>query len=351
MRHLFLLLLFSAAACATTAPAGARPDHLRAEEAASAEAAPEEREKVVVTGTIEAVAADVDALVRAVRDRVREAGGRVMNEEVTGLARDGTRALMRLRLPPPQVAPFADWLTTASEVRSRNLSSEEVSEAYRDRALAIHNLRATMTRLEALVAGGGNLSEVLTIEREITRVRGEIEQLEGAQRHLAARAAMATVDLQLAPAEAARAPRALFDLVPSATVLVFTDQRPRHDVRPGAGLTLMFTRQAGLELQLFPTRGSDPRSVLATLQGTVFSDFLGGGRRPFLNPYLGLLAGGGSVNGHGAFTTGGLVGVELYRAAHLLVDLRARGQVLLYGQGERPADLVLQAGLGVGVPF
>jgi hypothetical protein len=113
----------------------------------------------------------------------------------------------------------------------------------------------------------------------------------------------------------------------------------------------MFSRYGALELQLFPARGAEPRATLVTVHTAVYSDFLGGGRRRFLNPYIGLLAGGARVSGAGAFTAGAAVGVELYRGPRLLVDLTTRAQVLLYSDDKRPSDTAVQAALGVGMPF
>jgi hypothetical protein len=346
MRHLILLLLCSCSAAHY--PAG--PRYARQEGPAQGlPAVPPQ--KLVVTGRVEVIAPDVDGLVRAVRDRARAVRGQVANEEVSGATRDQPRASVRVRLPPDEVTPFVDWLGTRAEVLARDLAAQDVSQTYVDQELALRNLRTTMERLEALAARGGKLSEVLEIEREVTRVRGEIERIEGEHRLLGDRVALAVIDLSIAPAAGALAPRAMFQLMPSAAVLAFADPRGRPGTRAGAGLTLMFSRLGSLELQLFPATRADPRAVFVTVQSAAYSDFLGGGRRRFLNPYLGLLAGGAEVSGEGAFTAGALLGVELYRGPHLLVDLTTRAQLVLYSKEKRPTDTALQAGLGVGVPF
>jgi hypothetical protein len=81
-----------------------------------------------------------------------------------------------------------------------------------------------------------------------------------------------------------------------------------------------------------------------------YSDFLGGGRRRYLNPYLGLRVGGGLVNDHGTFSFGGEVGVELVRSKLFLVDVTGRALGFIYGSGV-PNDVVLEGVAAVGVPF
>jgi hypothetical protein len=187
------------------------------------------------------------------------------------------------------------------------------------------------------------------VEKELTRVRGEIERLEGEHRQLADAVALATVDLTIVPADEALAPHALFQLVPSASLLTFVDGRGRSP-RPGGGVGLMFARSGTLELQIFPALGAQPRAGLFTLHVGAYSDFFGGGRRS-CNPYLGLLAGGGSVGGHGVFTAGAEAGLELYRGPRLFVAAEARAQILLYHEGVAPTDVALQAVVSAGVPF
>jgi hypothetical protein len=303
--------------------------------------------QVVVTGTIEVASGDVDGLVHAVRARIAAVRGQVMNEEVSGVG--SPRASMRLRLPPAQVAAFTDWLAGVSQLRERHLGAADVSRDVVDQEAALHNLRTTMKRLEELAAHGGGLADVLEIEKALTRVRGELERLESTHRALVEDAALATIELGIAPAESL-APHALFELVPSASVLGFVDGRGRG-ARAGGGLALMFGRGLSLELQVFPVAGAQPRAGFLTLHTGVYSDFFGGGRRRFGNPYLGLLAGGGSIGGHGAFTAGGEAGLELLRGPRLFMAAEGRAQVLLYHEGSGPADVALQALVLAGVPF
>jgi hypothetical protein len=139
--------------------------------------------------------------------------------------------------------------------------------------------------------------------------------------------------------------------LPSAAVLALVDARGRRPLRAGGGLTVMFGRAAALELLLFEATGRQRRSALFTVHSAAYSDFLGAGRRRWLNPYLGLLVGGGSLDGLGFFTAGASAGVELYRGPRLLVDVGARAQGLFHGKDDQPADLALQMGVGVGFPF
>jgi hypothetical protein len=265
---------------------------------------------------------------------------------------------MQLRLPPATAVPFVDWLGTQATVESRSLETSDVSRMYVDQELAIKNLQITMGRLQELAARrDAQLKDVLEVERELTRVRGEIEQLEGEHRLLGDRIARATLTVSVLPKHGAHPPdihvepELKFELVPHLTVLHFLDAGvARAQTRGGGGVTLMFSRAFALDITALPRHEGDARSFLFSASVATYSDFLGGGRRRYGNPYLGLRAGGGSVNTHGVFTFGAEVGVELVRYKLFLLDVTGRALGFIYGRGVSN-DVVLEGALGVGVPF
>lgn len=314
-------------------------------------------EQMIVTGSVVLRTADVAALVQAVRAHTAQVGGSVVAEAVTGNAEEG-HAVMRLRLPPPAIVPFADWLATQATLESRNLQAEDVSRQFLDQQLALKNLHITMGRLQEL-AGRPNapLNDVLQVEHELTRVRGEIERLEGEHRLLADQIARATLAVDIQPHKRAAhvpelhvEPELKFELTPHFTVLHFVDQGAGHQTRAWGGVALIFARPFTLDFTILPRDGADPRAYLFSASFAGYSDFLGGGRRRFLNPYLGLRLGTGSVGDHALFSFGGEAGVELVRTRLFLVDLTGRALGFVFGKNVTN-QLVLEAALGVGVPF
>lgn len=322
-----------------------------------AAAAVDEQQKLVVTGALEIAAHDVAQVVNAVRADTHARGGIVVSDELTG-ARYGVRARLQIRLPPEQVAPFVDWLATQGALESKHLTATDVSRQYFDEELRLRTLRTELDRLQKLMSERENvpLADVLAIEREITRVRDELEHLEGQHLFLADRVARATLDVHVtAPDDVvAGAPSEKFLLVAHALALSFADAQiddtTRHRQRFGGGVSLLMGRRFDLTFDALPSRGADARSMLLTLGAAAYSDFLGRGRRLIGNPYLGLRAGGGGVNGRGVFAFGGELGVELVHHPRFLLDLTGRAMAL-YGGRSIKTDIAFQGLLGVGVPF
>lgn len=333
-----------------TPPRLAQVDTPQATRAAPGE---EMQQQLVVTGAVEISSEDVRATAEAVRAGALARGAVVVSDQVTG-AKYGVHAHFQFRLPPGEVTPFVAWLASQGTLESSQLSASDVSREYYDQELRLRALRVEMDRLEKLMTEHPNaaLADVLAIEREMARVRSEIEQVEGTHRYLGDRVARATLDVHISGHEevTAGAPEQKFILVGHGLISAFADGGERHRGRAGGGVALLLGHRFDLTFDVLPARGADERSILVTAGGAVYSDFLGRGRRRFGNPYLGLRAGGGGVNGRGVFAYAGELGVELVRLPLLLVDVTARATGLLYGQSPR-SDILFQGLLGVGVPF
>ena len=183
------------------------------------------------------------------------------------------------------------------------------------------NLTRTLERLRQLLEREGlAMSEILAIESEMTRLRGEIERIKGDRRWLEHRVAFATLDIGLSRREGAiLGPRAKFYPGPRLSTLVLFDPGDSQRVRVGGGVAVHFRPRLSLELDIFEGADGDRRSVVASLGGALYSDFLGRGKRRFLNPYLGLRLGYGYLDGS-AFAFAGGVGVELFKSKYALLD-------------------------------
>jgi len=352
VRGAVLILSISLGGCGTTlgparpAPAGLAP----AAEAAPAGAPAAAPEMRTISGDVTAVSDDVSGLVDAVRAHAREAGGSVAREDVSGDAQHRQAAVV-LRLPPAALTAFVDWLGARAAIETRHVEDNDVSRPYFEREVAIRNLEVTLERLRELARQpGAELSDVLEVERELTRVRGELEKLRGDQRLLADQVARATLTITLAMRHTE--PALKFEVVPHLTRLHLVDAGPRAADRIGGGVTLMASRAGSFDFEVLAPRGADPRSYLFTLATGIYSDFLGGGNRRFGNPTIGFRIGGAKMNGHGALAYGADVGVELVRYKLFLVEVSGRALGLWYHRSSAPtSDLVLEGTVGIGIPF
>lgn len=103
-----------------------------------------------------------------------------------------------LRIPAPQLAAALAEMRSLGRVQNESQSGEEVTQQHTDLVARLKNSRETEARLQAILQQRtGKVEEVLQVEEEIERVRGEIESMEADQKKLEHRVDFASVDLQL----------------------------------------------------------------------------------------------------------------------------------------------------------
>ena len=107
------------------------------------------------------------------------------------------QASMTIRVPQDLFFTTLERIETLGEVQSKNLGSEDVSEQFIDLEARLKSSLRQEESLLSLLGRSGTVSEVLTIERELTRVRSEIERFQGQLNFLERRVALATIIVSL----------------------------------------------------------------------------------------------------------------------------------------------------------
>jgi hypothetical protein len=129
---------------------------------------------------------------------------RALTEDVGGyVSASETRsdwARLQLRIPASELGTLRERLTALDPDVHLAEQAEDVTEAHGDLSARLRNQRATEVRLLALLDDRtAALADVLAAERELSRVREQIEMLETGERALVRRVAFAdvTVAVQL----------------------------------------------------------------------------------------------------------------------------------------------------------
>lgn len=140
----------------------------------------------------------LDAGITRVRGLARRVGGLVGNTTISAGTEETRRAQMELRIPSVNFDDAVGHLAEIGKVESVNVTAEDVGEEYTDVSARVANARQTEARLlELMNTREGRLDEVLNLEREVARVRGEIEQFEGRLRYLRSRSSVSLLTVTL----------------------------------------------------------------------------------------------------------------------------------------------------------
>jgi hypothetical protein len=103
-----------------------------------------------------------------------------------------------LRIPAPQLGTALNELKALGRVEGETQNGEEVTRQHADLVARIKNDHQTEVRLQDILrTRTGKVKDVLEVEQEMARVRGEIEQMEAEQKTLEHRVDFATIDLKL----------------------------------------------------------------------------------------------------------------------------------------------------------
>lgn len=104
-----------------------------------------------------------------------------------------------LRIPVEELNAAVLELKSLGRVQSESQNGEEVTQQHADLVIRLKNARETEARLQdILINRTGKIADVLAVEQEIARVRGEIEGMEGEQKSMEHRVEFASVELKLA---------------------------------------------------------------------------------------------------------------------------------------------------------
>jgi hypothetical protein len=96
---------------------------------------------------------------------------------------------------------FNDVLTAlramAVEVRSESTSGQDVTEEYTDLTAKLRNLEAAEAQLLKLMEQAGQVTDILEVQRELVKTRGEIEQTKGRMQYLEQSSDLAFIQVTL----------------------------------------------------------------------------------------------------------------------------------------------------------
>lgn len=149
---------------------------------------------IIRRGDISVRVDSLDLAIAAVRRLAAALGGFVGDVSMNAGDYEVRRATLVMRIPSARFDEALAGVGPLGKVEHSSVSAEDVGEEFVDVTARIANGRRLESRLVDLLATRtGKLEEVLSVERELARVRGEIERYEGRARFLSARVATSTI--------------------------------------------------------------------------------------------------------------------------------------------------------------
>lgn len=183
----------AAEAQAPSAPAarGAKPGGQ-----ASETVPPATPRKIVYNARITLVVESMDPISDKLMNLVKDAGGYVSSTDQSGYTNTARTATWTVRVPVEKFDTFLAAVNRLGEVQTTHVDSQDVTQEYYDTEARIGNKEQEEKRLQKHLADStGKLSDILEVEKELSRVRGEIETMKGRIRYLANVSDLSTVTI------------------------------------------------------------------------------------------------------------------------------------------------------------
>jgi hypothetical protein len=156
--------------------------------------------KVISSASISLVVDVVETAIKQAQTAVEGLGGFVEHLSSSGGSRQ-EQANMTLRVPQEQFSTAVAVIEGLGVVESRNLGSEDVSAQFIDLGARLKSSLGEEKSLLSLLERTSTVGEILAIERELFRVRADIERSQGQLNFLERRVDLATINLFLVPLE------------------------------------------------------------------------------------------------------------------------------------------------------
>jgi hypothetical protein len=149
---------------------------------------------IIRHGSASVEVAQLDAALTALRALAQQLSGYVASSSVTTGRDQVPSATLELKIPAARYDSALVGLEPLGKVESISTTAEDVGEEFVDVSARLANARRLEERIVLILATrAGKLEDVIAAERELARIREEIERFDGRLRFLRTRVAMSTL--------------------------------------------------------------------------------------------------------------------------------------------------------------
>lgn len=155
--------------------------------------------KVITTSSVSIEVKDTPETMDSISNIAIEYNGYVSSSSVNTRYGDDESmyGYITIRVPSAELETVLDTIGELGKVTSTSTSASDVTEEYIDVEARLSNLQKQETRLLEILDISTTVEEVLSVEKELGRVRGDIESLTGRLTYLNDRIDLATINIDV----------------------------------------------------------------------------------------------------------------------------------------------------------
>ncbi|UCH43708.1 MAG: DUF4349 domain-containing protein [Dehalococcoidales bacterium] len=156
---------------------------------------------IIRRGNMSLAVADISTAIDQITVMAADLGGYVVNSRVWK-ERERLFGDISIRVPAGYFSEAMNMLRDlAVDVTFEQTSSQDVTEEYVDLSAKLQNLEATEEQLLKIMEKAETVEDILDVQRELSRTRGEIEQTKGRMQYLERTSSTSLIEVRLEQSE------------------------------------------------------------------------------------------------------------------------------------------------------
>jgi len=154
--------------------------------------------KVIKNGNLNLKVNSIDDSSRKISDIAKAGGGDVFSSDIYESDNNLKSGTITVKVPVSNFETvFNQVKSIATLVVQESTSGQDVTEEYTDLQAQLKNKQAEEQQFVQILGQAQKIDDILAVTRELSRVRGEIEQLQGRIKFLSSQSDMASISIYL----------------------------------------------------------------------------------------------------------------------------------------------------------
>ena len=149
--------------------------------------------RIIYNAQLNLIVEDFTAFEQKIKALVGTANGYTDNYNSNSVNHSVRSGTWKLRIPVDEFDRFISQLETLGIPQSKHIDSKDITAEYVDLEARLKNKRVLETRISDLIAKTTQIKQVIELERELSRIREDIERIQGRLRYLGNLSSLSTI--------------------------------------------------------------------------------------------------------------------------------------------------------------
>lgn len=153
--------------------------------------------KVISTATLTMEVASAQVAINDITNITLETGGFISSSSISDIGSNRKNGHLTARVPQKSFYSTIEKIDALGTEKYRQVSGQDVTEEFIDLDARLDNLQKQETRLQEILKMATTVKDIIEVEHELERVRGEVESLTGRLNYLNQSVEMSTISVNV----------------------------------------------------------------------------------------------------------------------------------------------------------